>query len=103
MFNLKRQPTHPGVMLREEFVVPMGLTQVELAQRLKTTFRTVNEILNAKRNISPDIALRLARLLGTSEELWLNLQDQYDLHRAREKNKALLKSIKPLRETVEVP
>ena len=98
MFDLKRQPTHPGVILREEFIEPLGLTHTDLAGRIKTTFRTVNEILNEKRNISPDMALRLARFLGTSEELWLNLQDQYDLYKAKEKNKVVLKGIKPLKE-----
>lgn len=98
MFDLKRQPTHPGVILKEEFVEPLGLTQTDLADKLKTTFRTVNEILNEKRNISPDMALRLARFFGTSEELWLNLQDQYDLYRAKEKNRDVLSGIKPLKE-----
>ena len=98
MFDLKRQPTHPGEILREEFIEPLGLTQTDLAKRIKTTFRTVNEILNEKRNISPDMALRLARFLGTSEELWLNLQDQYNLYKAKEKNRNVLKDIKPLKE-----
>ena len=97
MFDIKRKPTHPGAILREEFLSPLGLTQVELAGRLKTTFRTVNEILNEKRSVSPDMALRLSRFFGTSEELWLNLQDQYDLFRAREKNKGVLKRIRPLK------
>jgi addiction module HigA family antidote len=98
MFDLKRQPTHPGVILKEEFVAPLGLTQTDLADKLKTTFRTINEILNEKRNISPDMALRLARFFGTSEELWLNLQDQYDLYKARAKNRDVLKGIRPLKE-----
>ena len=51
MLDLKRQPTHPGVILREEFVEPLGLTQTDLAKKLKTTFRTVNEILNEKRKL----------------------------------------------------
>lgn len=100
MYNLKRQPTHPGVILKEEFISPLGLTQVEVADRLKTTFRTVNEILNGKRNVSPDMAIRLSRFFGTSEELWLNLQDQYDLYKAREKNKDVLSGIRPYREVV---
>jgi addiction module HigA family antidote len=100
MFDLKRQPTHPGAILKEEFVEPLGLTQTGLAERLNTTFRTVNEILNEKRSVSPDMAIRLARFFGTSEELWLNLQDQYDLYRAREKNKDVFKKIKPYREAV---
>jgi addiction module HigA family antidote len=102
MFDLKRQPTHPGVILKEEFVEPLGLTQTDLADKLKTTFRTVNEILNEKRNISPDMALRLARFFGTSEELWLNLQDQYDLFKAKKKNKDVLNGIKPLKELSKV-
>ncbi|MBF0565153.1 MAG: HigA family addiction module antidote protein [Nitrospirae bacterium] len=68
MNNLKRQPTHPGIILREEFIAPLGLTQVKVAECLKTAFRTVNEIINGKRNVSPDMALRLARFFGTSEE-----------------------------------
>lgn len=98
MYNLKRQPTHPGVILKEEFMAPHGLTQVEVAESLKTTFRTVNEIVNGKRNVSPDMALRLARFFGTSEELWLNMQDEFDLHKARQKNKKVLSGIKPYRE-----
>ena len=99
MFNLKRQPTHPGVILRTEFLEPLGMTQLEFAGRIKTTFRTVNEILNQKRGIPPDMALRLARFLGTSEELWLNLQDQYDLYRARQAGSDILMRIKPLKKT----
>lgn len=102
MYALKRQPTHPGVILREEFISALGLTQAEVAQSLKTTFRTVNEIINGKRNVSPDMALRLARFFGTSEELWLNLQDQYDLYKAREKGKDVLNKIRPYKATVGV-
>jgi addiction module HigA family antidote len=98
MYNVKRQPTHPGVILKEEFINPLGLTGVEAAARLKTTARTLNEIFKGNRNISPDMALRLARFFGTSEELWLNLQDQYDLYKARRKNKDVLSGIKPYRE-----
>ncbi len=96
MYTLKRQPTHPGTVLKEEFLEPLGLTQVELAKRLKTTFRTVNEILNEKRGVSPDMALRLARFFGTSEELWLNLQDRYALYKAGRANWKVIKGIKPL-------
>ena len=91
----RRKPTHPGEILRKDFIEPLGLTQSALAASLKTTFRTINEILNGKRNISPDMALRLARYFGTSEELWLNLQDRHDLYRARVKGKELLRGIKP--------
>jgi addiction module HigA family antidote len=98
MFDLKRVPTHPGKILKEDFLIPLGLSQTELARYLKTTFRTVNEILNEKRGISPDMAVRLSRFFGTSEELWLNLQDQYDLYKAKQKSKDVLKEIKPFKE-----
>jgi addiction module HigA family antidote len=99
MYDLKRQPTHPGVILRDEFISPLGLTQAEVAKSLKTTSAALNEILNGKRNVSADMALRFARFFDTSEELWLNLQDQYDLYKARERNKDLISKIKPYRET----
>jgi addiction module HigA family antidote len=96
--KIRRLPTHPGKILREDFLVPMGLSQTELADRLKTTFRTVNEILNEKRGISPEMAARLARFLGTSEELWLNLQDQFDLYRVKERKQAELREIVPYKQ-----
>jgi addiction module HigA family antidote len=95
MIKIKRQPTHPGKILREDFLLPMGLSQTELAEMLNTTFRTVNEILNEKRGISPEMAVRLARFFGTSEELWLNLQDQYDLYKVKERKQAELGKIIP--------
>jgi addiction module HigA family antidote len=74
-----RKPTHPGEVLKEDFMAPLELTQTELAKALKTSFRTVNEILNEKRSISPDMALRLARYFGTTPDVWLGLQADYDL------------------------
>ncbi len=100
MYDIKRQPSHPGCILREEFLIPLGFSQTEFAGKIKTTFRTINEILNEKRSISPDMALRLARFLGTSEELWLNLQDKYDLYKAKERNKDILKEIRPMKAAV---
>lgn len=102
MIEIKRQPTHPGEILREDFLIPMGLSQTELAERLKTTFRTVNEILNEKRGISPEMAVRLARFFGTSEELWLNLQDQYDLYRVKKKKQAELGKIIPYKQLCKI-
>ena len=96
MIEIRREPTHPGEILQEEFILPLGLTQAGLAEKLKTTFRTVNEIVNKKRSVSPDMALKFAKLFGTSPELWLNLQSQYDLWKARGKGKAVLAAIRPL-------
>ncbi|MBI4685147.1 MAG: HigA family addiction module antidote protein [Nitrospirae bacterium] len=98
MLDLKRTPTHPGQILKEDFILPLGISQTELAKKLKTTFRTVNEILNAKRGVTPEMAIRLSRFFGTSEELWLNLQNQYDLYRVKEKKKDILRHIKYCKE-----
>ena len=95
-YELKRNPTHPGAILKEDFLLPLGLTQVEVAKALKTSFRTVNEILNEKRSISPDMALRLARYFGTSPDVWIGLQADYDLYWAMMKSKKIIKEINPL-------
>ena len=75
-------PTHPGEMLPEEFLRPMGVSQVELARKLNIPFQRVNQIINGKRSVTPDTALRLARVLDTSVDLWLNLQLAWDLYEA---------------------
>ncbi len=94
-YEIKRSPTHPGEVLKEDFLVPLGLTQVKLAKALKTSFRTINEILNEKRSISPDMALRLARYFGTTPEVWIGLQADYDLFCAGMKSKKTIDEIKP--------
>lgn len=98
MFDLKRKPTHPGEILKKEFMEPLRISQSQLAKELNTTFRTINEIINEKRNISPEMAIKLARYFGTSEELWLNLQNQYDLFMVKKKKQDILKHIRPYRE-----
>lgn len=98
MFDLKREPTHPGEILEEEFRKPLGISQSQLAEDLDTTFRTINEIINRKRSISPEMAIKLSRYFGTSEELWLNLQNQLDLYRIKQKKRKLLQHIKPYNE-----
>jgi addiction module HigA family antidote len=95
-FELKRKPTHPGEILKEDFMAPLKLTQTELAKALKTSFRTINEILNEKRSISPEMALRLARYFGTSPDVWVGLQADYDLFKAKVKLKKTIEEIKPL-------
>jgi antitoxin HigA-1 len=72
-------PVHPGEILLEEFLVPMGVTQYRLAKDIKVPPRRINEIVHGTRSVSADTALRLARYFGTSERFWLNLQAQYDL------------------------
>lgn len=77
-----RAPTHPGEMLREEFLTPLGLTQVELAARLGVSYPRINELVHGKRAMTPDTALRLERLLGVEAQFWMNLQLAWDLYHA---------------------
>ncbi len=77
-----RAPTSPGEMLREEFLKPLGMTQVELAERIRVPYVRVNELVNGKRRVTPSTALRLAKAFGTSPEFWLNGQLALDLYRA---------------------
>lgn len=85
---------HPGEMLREEFMVPMGLTAYRLAKDLKLPAPRINDIVREKRGLSPDTALRLARYFGNSPEFWMNMQARYDLLIAIANGKEIVK-IKP--------
>ena len=90
-------PTHPGEMLLEEFLRPHGMTQIELAERIRVSYPRVNEIINGKRGITPDTALRLSKLFGTTAEFWLNGQRNWDLwHALRSDTAGDLKRIKAL-------
>jgi len=75
-------PTHPGEMLLEEFLKPLGITQSAFAIRLGVSFPRLNEIIRAKRAVTPDTALRLARVTGMSADFWLGLQSDWDLWHA---------------------
>jgi len=83
MENQLLDPIHPGEILREEFLVPMQLSAHSLARELRVPVTRVTEILRGRRALTADTALRLARYFGTSEELWLGLQAEYDLRIAR--------------------
>lgn len=72
-------PVHPGEVLLEEFLRPLGLSQYRLAKDIHVPPRRINEIVHGTRSVTADTALRLARYLGTSERFWLNLQTQFDL------------------------
>ncbi len=92
-----RPPTHPGEMLREEFLVPLGITQSAFAIRLGVSFPRLNEIINGKRGVTPDTALRLERVLGMSAEFWLGLQQDWDLwHALRSKDAAEIARLEPI-------
>jgi addiction module HigA family antidote len=79
MSRRKLPPVHPGEILLEEFLSPLGLSQYRLAKETSVPPRRINEIVRGKRSISADTALRLARYFGTSERYWLNLQTRHDL------------------------
>jgi antitoxin HigA-1 len=94
-----RKPTHPGEMLLEEFLVPLGLTQRELADAVDVPYQRINEIVNQRRGITPSTALRLARFFDVSEDFWMNLQLRWDLYSAGVKERRELALIKPYNKT----
>ena len=77
------RPTHPGEVLLEEFLKPLGLSQIGLAERLGVSYPRVNELVHGKRGVTPDTALRLERLFGMEAQFWLNLQLAWDLYRVQ--------------------
>lgn len=93
-----RPPTHPGEMLLEEFLKPFGISQSAFAVRLGISFPRLNEIIRQKRGVTPDTALRLARVLGMSADFWLGLQQDWDLwHAVRSKRAAAIAELEPFR------
>ena len=94
---LKRRPTHPGEMLREAFLPDYGVTVASLARARGVSRRSINELLRGRRAVSPEMALRLARLFGNSAEFWLNAQRALDLWDAAQSLKDDVARIKPLR------
>jgi len=89
-----RPSTHPGVILKEEFAIPLGLTQDKLSKDLQVGIKTISELYNEKRGISSVMALKLSKYFGTTAQFWLNLQNAYDLYKTYEKEKENLKNIK---------
>ena len=82
-WKLQRVTTHPGEMLREEFLLPLGITQNALAMRIRVPATRIGDIIHGRRAVTPDTALRLAQFFGNSPEFWLNLQQMHDLSKAR--------------------
>jgi addiction module HigA family antidote len=95
-----RTPTHPGEMLLEEFLLPMGLTQQYLANAIHVPYQRVNELINGRRGMTPSTALRLEKFFGMSASFWLNLQLRWDLHVAQKKEKQELDVIEPYQNSV---
>jgi addiction module HigA family antidote len=87
MIPENRIPTHPGEVLREEFLEPLGVPQTAMADKLGISVQRVNELVNGKRGVTPQTAWLLAGAFGTTPEFWMNLQNAYDLARARPEKK----------------
>jgi addiction module HigA family antidote len=97
MTRKKIPPIHPGEILLEEFLKPMGISQYRLSQGIGVPARRINEIVHGKRSITADTALRLARYFGTSERFWMNLQSRYDLEVEKDKlGRRLDKEVHPI-------
>ena len=93
---MQRKPTHPGEMLREDFLPDYDLSVTGLADAVGVSRQTINEILRERRAVSPEMALRLSRLFGNSPEFWLNAQRAIDLWTAAQSIKKEVAKIKPL-------
>lgn len=91
-----RTPTHPGQMLSEEFLKPMGVTQRQLADSIHVPYQRVNEIINGRRGVTPSTALRLSKFFGVSPDFWMNLQLRWDLYFAQQAEKDEINSINPV-------
>ena len=91
------QASHPGEILLLEFLEPVNISQSELARAMKVPRMRISELVRGERSVSVDTALRLARVLNTTAEFWLNLQADYDLRLARQNNNAEIEALTPLR------
>jgi antitoxin HigA-1 len=89
-------PVHPGEMLKEDFLDPLGVSQYRLAQAIGVPPRRINEIVHGTRRISADTALRLSRYFGMSDGFWLNLQSHYDIEVEKDRLRSELADIEPL-------
>ena len=94
--KMKRRPSHPGEMLREDFLPDFGLSTTKLSTAIGVSRQTVNELLRERRSVSPEMALRLGRLFGNSPEFWMNAQRAIDLWDASESIMNDVKKIQPL-------
>ena len=96
MQTMTRKPTHPGEILREEFLPDFGLSVAQLASKIGVSRQTANELVHERRALSPDMALRLSRLFGTTLRYWLNFQCNYDLWEALDLNREAIEAVEPL-------
>ena len=95
MGSMKRQPTHPGNILKEDYLKPLSITIQDMASTLGVSRKTLSKIINGRGAVTPDMALRLSRAFATTPELWLNLQKNYELWHAAHDSKSW-KTVKPI-------
>ncbi len=96
MMLISRKPTHPGEMLREEFLPDYGISVAKLAELLNVSRQTANELVRERRAVSPEMALRLARVFGTTPQYWLNMQRNVDLWESLDLNKDEILALSPI-------
>ena len=97
-----REPTHPGEMLLNEFLLPLRMTQRALASAIQVPYQRVNEVVRGTRGVTPSTALRLSKFFGNSPGFWMNLQLRWDLYHAQRAEAAQIENIRP-HELVEAP
>ena len=90
-----REPTHPGEMLRKEFLLPLGMTQRDLASAIRVPYQRVNEVVRGRRGVTPSTALRLSKFFGTTPGFWMSLQLRWDLYHIQRAEAAQLENIQP--------
>ena len=95
-----RKPTHPGELIREDLLPETGISQTDLARLMGVSRRTISEVIHERRRLTPDIALRLAKVFNSTSEMWLNMQQAVDLWEANKKHGREYDQIRPLQETV---
>jgi addiction module HigA family antidote len=95
MKDMKREPTHPGAIIKEDYLIPLSISIKDMAEMLGVSRKTLSKIVNERGAITPDMALRLARAFGTTPDLWLNLQKNLDLWNAAKVSKAW-QAVKPV-------
>lgn len=100
MENRIRKPTHPGELIREDLLLETGMSQTQLARLMGVSRRTVSEIVNERRRVTPDIAFRLARVFNSTPEMWLNMQQAVDLWEARSIHGHEYAKIHPVQEAI---
>ena len=97
MQKMKRRPTHPGLIIKENYLMPLSISIKDMAENLGVSRKTLSKIINGRGAITPDMALRLSRAFTTSPDLWLDLQKNYDLWNAKNESKSwkMVKQISP--------